>query len=92
MKGRSQRGHIDIIAGALAASILASACARNAAEERGQVQSKGESLADKPLATEIAWLGDLHQPESVKYDADQDVFFISNMVGFGSDKDSTATS
>jgi len=65
--------------------IAAAACSRSAQE--GQVQSKGESLAPKPIATEIAWLGDLHQPESVKYDADQDVFFISNMVGFGSVKD-----
>jgi len=55
-------------------------------EEPGLVQPKGQS-GDPALATEIAWLGDLHQPESVKYDADQDVFFISNMVGFGSAKD-----
>ena len=88
MKGRPRTVQIGMIAGALAVSVLASACARNTAEENGQVQSKGESLADKPIATEIAWLGDLHQPESVKYDPDQDVFFISNMVGFGSDKDS----
>lgn len=60
-------------------------CARTS--EEGQVRSKGESLAPTPIATEIAWLGDLHQPESVKYDAEQDVFFISNMVGFGSAKD-----
>ena len=61
------------------------ACARSS--EEGQVRHKGESLAPSPIATEIAWLGDLHQPESVKYDAEQDVFFISNMVGFGSVKD-----
>ena len=60
-------------------------CARTS--EEGQVRSKGESLAPAPIATEIAWLGDLHQPESVKYYADQDVFFLSNMVGFGSVKD-----
>ena len=47
----------------------------------------GCTRVSEPPATEIAWLGDLHQPESVKYDADQDVFFISNMVGFGSVKD-----
>lgn len=88
MKGKPRTGQIEMVARALAISVLALSCARNTAEENGQVQSKGVSLADKPLATEIAWLGDLHQPESVKYDADQDVFFISNMVGFGSDKDS----
>jgi sugar lactone lactonase YvrE len=72
----------------MAASILlqaAIACGRTT--EQGHVRSKGESLAPAPIATEIAWLGDLHQPESVKYDAEQDVFFISNMVGFGSAKD-----
>ena len=62
-----------------------SGCARTS--EEGQVRAKGESRAPAPIATEIAWLGDLHQPESVKYDAQQDVFFVSNMVGFGSAKD-----
>lgn len=70
--------------GALALQAM-TGCARTS--EEGQVRSKGESLAPAPIATEIAWLGDLHQPESVKYDAEQDVFFISNMVGFGSVKD-----
>jgi hypothetical protein len=62
------------------------ACARGTGDE-GQVQPKGGPSSDPPLATQIAWLGDLHQPESSKYDAEQDVFFISNMVGYGSDKD-----
>jgi sugar lactone lactonase YvrE len=43
--------------------------------------------APPPLARQVTYLGDLHQPESVRYDSEQDVFFISNMVGFGSDKD-----
>jgi sugar lactone lactonase YvrE len=30
---------------------------------------------------------DFHAPESVKYDADQDVYFVSNINGFGSVKD-----
>jgi hypothetical protein len=47
-----------------------------------------ERPAGEPaLAHQIAHLGDLHQPESVKYDSGKDVFYISNMVGFGSDKD-----
>jgi hypothetical protein len=28
-----------------------------------------------------------YSPEAVRYDADQDVFFIANMLGYGSDKD-----
>ena len=71
----------------LAAGVAFAGCARRSTEEQGHVRPKGESLSGKPIATEIAWLGDLHQPESVRYDAEQDVFFISNMVGFGSVKD-----
>jgi sugar lactone lactonase YvrE len=67
--------------------VFASSCAPNSGEQDGIVRSKGASRAEPPLGNQIAWLGDLHQPESVKYDADQDAFFISNMVGFGSDKD-----
>lgn len=62
------------------------ACA-GSADETGQVRPKGQSNADSPIASQIAWLGDLHQPEGVRYDPDQDVFFISNMVGFGSVRD-----
>jgi hypothetical protein len=74
-------------AAGFAAALLIAACARNAADKEGHVRPKGEANAPPPIATQIAWLGDLHQPEGVKYDADQDVFFISNMVGFGSVKD-----
>ena len=75
-----------IVAAATMSALQFSACARPSPEE-GTVQPKGDSGAEPPIATQIAWLGDLHQPEGVRYDADQDVFFISNMVGFGSVKD-----
>src|SRR6478672_2907531 len=65
------------------AALLASACARNT----DTVRPKGTDESLAPLGREIAWLGDLHQPEGVKYDPEQDVFFISNMVGYGSDHD-----
>ncbi len=70
------------VGGAIAA-VLASACTRNT----DTVRPKGTDESLAPLGREIAWLGDLHQPEGVKYDPDQDVFFISNMVGYGSDHD-----
>lgn len=35
----------------------------------------------------VRQLGGLEDPESVRYDPDQDVFFISNMYGIGSGKD-----
>ena len=66
---------------------IAAGCARPTDDLSGQVQPKGKSNAEAPIARQIAWLGDLHQPEGVRYDAEQDMFFISNMVGFGSDKD-----
>jgi hypothetical protein len=74
------------IASASAAAVLLAGCARDSSDD-GHVRPKGESNATAPIAAQIAWLGDLHQPEGVRYDADQDVFFISNMNGFGSAKD-----
>lgn len=74
------------ITAATALAVLSAACSRDA-DELGQVRPKGDSNAGQPIASQIAWLGDLHQPESVRYDPEQDVFFISNMVGFGSVKD-----
>jgi sugar lactone lactonase YvrE len=71
---------------ALCLVLAVSACARFEGGSGPVVRSKGDE-SPPPVGTEIAWLGDLHQPESVKYDADQDVFFISNMVGYGSDHD-----
>jgi sugar lactone lactonase YvrE len=63
------------------------ACARTTTPEGTAGGPKGSDESLSPLGRQIATLGDLHQPESVKYDADQDVFFISNMAGFGSDHD-----
>ena len=40
-----------------------------------------------PDAGYVTTIGGLHDPESVRYDARQDVYFISNMVGHGSTKD-----
>jgi sugar lactone lactonase YvrE len=71
---------------ASAAAAFLIGCAQNS-NEQGHVRPKGDGNATAPIAAQIAWLGDLHQPEGVRYDADQDVFFISNMNGFGSVKD-----
>ena len=70
---------------AIIALLVMMGCARY--ENDADVRPKGDSGAPRPIGTQLAWLGDLHQPESVRYDEDQDVFFISNMVGFGSAKD-----
>jgi sugar lactone lactonase YvrE len=49
------------------------------ADTSGGVQPSGARL--------VAGLVALHGPESARYDPDQDVFFISNMYGYGSAKD-----
>lgn len=36
---------------------------------------------------QVAHVEGLEDPESVRYDADQDVYFVSNILGFGSAKD-----
>jgi sugar lactone lactonase YvrE len=38
-------------------------------------------------STRVGVIIDFHEPESVKYDPDQDVYFVSNMNGYGSVKD-----
>jgi len=60
---------------------------RAAREEpkRAQTSEGGDSLARK-----VGEIEDLHAPESVRYDSLQDVFFVSNMQGLGSDKDNHA--
>ena len=41
----------------------------------------------RETAERVGVLDGFYGPESVKYDADQDVWFVTNMLGFGSDKD-----
>lgn len=43
--------------------------------------------AERTAAHKVFTIEGLHGPESVKYDAGQDAWFISNMVGEGSAKD-----
>ena len=44
----------------------------------------------RETARRVGVLDGFYGPESVKYDADQDVWFISNMMGPGSEKDGNA--
>ena len=91
MSGAKQRVRRMSFAGytmaVLAGVFPATACVREPADPNGTLPVKGISQGEQPIGRQIAWLGDLHQPESVRYDAEKDVFYISNMVGFGSDKD-----
>ena len=56
--------------------------ARIAAPVDGVAAGRGEAGARFVTA-----IGGLQGPESVRYDAEQDVFFISNMTGYGSARD-----
>ena len=60
-----------------ALSVLTTACEQQVASARSAESS----------STRVAVIIDFHEPESVKYDADQDVYFVSNMLGVGSLKD-----
>src|SRR5688572_3062822 len=71
----------------IAIGVAATGCGPPPGDPNGNSWQRRGTSSDKPLGRQIAYLGDLHQPESVKYDSEQDVFFISNMVGFGTDRD-----
>src|SRR4029079_8027611 len=60
--------------------LLAAACV-----ERRAAPMPGEAAA--PGARFIKKIDGFYGPESAKYDPDQDVWFVSNMLGYGSDKD-----
>jgi sugar lactone lactonase YvrE len=73
------------------AAVVAVGCARGEARETGArnvshdwTLPPGVSVSESRA---VATIGNFQGPESVKYDPEQDVFFISNMTGYGSGKD-----
>lgn len=77
---------------ALSLGILAGCTGQSSASERTSERTdkwadtaKGEEVPSG--ASRIATITDLHQPETVVYDPEQDCYFISNMLGYGSVKD-----
>ena len=76
-------------AAAAAASIIAGAgCTRQSVhhtvDDSLALALQGEQASGARL---VGIVPDLQGPESARYDAEQDVWFISNMVGYGSDHD-----
>jgi sugar lactone lactonase YvrE len=67
----------------LVSTLLFVACAR---AER-PVPKSGEAREQPPGVRLVASMANFRSPESVRYDPDQDVWFVSNIAGFGSDKD-----
>lgn len=52
----------------------------------GEQEASARPAADSG-STRVGTIIDFHEPESVKYDPDQDVYFVTNMYGVGSAKD-----
>jgi sugar lactone lactonase YvrE len=71
----------------VAAVVLASAC-RPA--DGHVVKSGDEDRSQPPGVDHIASIAGFRAPESARYDPDQDAWFVSNIVGFGSEKDGQA--
>ena len=69
---------------ALAITSLGVACSRGRERDRSAASSVN---AGESSVRMVGRLEGLHSPESVKYDPEQDVYFISNMYGYGSAKD-----
>jgi sugar lactone lactonase YvrE len=65
-------------------------CACNRTDSYQVVTPAAQHLEITADAHRVAVIGGLHDPESVRYDTEQDVFFISNMEGFGSGEDGKA--
>ncbi len=77
---------------------LASACdphtpaARPEGVRRRAAPSEGVSMGTSVTSARfVAGVGGLAGPESVRYDAEQDVYYVSCMAGYGSHKDSVGT-
>ena len=55
-----------------------------------RVAKSGDERDQQPDVRRVASIANFRSPESVRYDAEQDVWFVSNIAGFGSDKDGRA--
>lgn len=62
-------------------------CDRSDRERREVLKQKSAPEDTESFARKVGEIEDLHAPESATYDSLQDVFFISNMQGLGSDSD-----
>ncbi len=85
MPSRGSRLWAAVAAGALAAALACTAGDNHAAEPA--LATAGSSPGG---ARRVTVIEGLDGPECVRYDPDQDVYFISNIVGFGSVKDGAA--
>src|SRR5215207_8380986 len=75
---------VRLAAFALALTAAGSGCSRDPDRDGAPVDEAATDDADVRM---VGRLEGLRSPESVKYDPEQDVYFISNMYGYGSAKD-----
>jgi len=80
-------GTTTLVVVALAACSKKESAADSAAAADSAMHAGHDMSAMGPTATKVGETTDLSTPESVRYDADQDVFFISNIEGNPSQKD-----
>ena len=71
----------------LMAAVLAAGCRQADGRE---VKSGDEDRTQPAGTSHVASIAGFRSPESVKYDPDQDAWFVTNIIGFGSDKDGQA--
>ena len=69
----------------LATAIACAACAKTSDKSADSAASSNAAAA--PEAMKMGETGGMKVPESVKYDPGMDVYFVSNINGFGSVKD-----
>ena len=72
---------------ALTAAVLLGACTQPPANFPTEDSTSYEASKGSSGVRRVGALEGFYSPEAVRYDPDQDVYFISNMLGFGSDKD-----
>lgn len=75
------------LAAALAALVLTACEVRTDDSRATKPDSPAVSAAPAPAAVKVATVNGFSTPESVRYDADQDVFFVANINGNPSAKD-----
>lgn len=78
---------LRILLGGGALLLALSSCARDESDTYTIVTLAGQQLQITDAADHAASIPGFHGPESVRYDPEQDVFFVSNMHGPGSEKD-----
>lgn len=72
---------------ALLFALIVISCKPTEFTPAGNFTKRGTPDSRNEFARKVGEIVDLHNPESVKYDGEQDVFFVSNIQGYGSDRD-----